>query len=569
MRTFVREDYFALLYDQIEKIKQQSKGGDIKLRVIGRKLEEKDGKQVAMLEVDISGFAVIRGWQLLASIHHTNRGNVIELFVDVPKEVYTQWYSLPSNCDHCGVNRRRNTTYIVRNIATDELLQIGESCLVKYNGGKRVDETVAIKKILGLVSSDKLEALYRRRPAPVYYVPDIIAGYILNSSVYQMGSFQRLIPEQLTFINDMEKWVDGLDDNVVAYHNMKVLLHKDFVRATLYDDVCNIVKSYKYALDAPRREAEAKRRMVEEEVQRQRRLEQERNQLMEQHQEFLNTTRGRLAVLEELIANGGLKARLSEFIGEVGDKVSVDICELRLSDVESSEYGGHYGTFTFIDINGNTILWITSVEKFSDKLREMGLLENVQPNKWFAIPLKLSGTVKRCFKKNGSQVTSLKNCRVKKGDLGCKIAPKGETLVAGGTILENLKLAQDILSKALTFEGYDSLLRIQSQQDRVGKCLYEVDSEVCTNVVGIRVDEDRYSRLGYILTDSGGNLYLIRVYNDLFRDLCLLPLGKLNTPLSGGYKLSGKVHTYLSRRDNGFEVRITELWYGKVEKVGV
>jgi hypothetical protein len=38
------------------------------------------------------------------------------------------------HCDHCGTKRNRNRLYIIRNNATDELLQIGHNCIELYTG---------------------------------------------------------------------------------------------------------------------------------------------------------------------------------------------------------------------------------------------------------------------------------------------------------------------------------------------------------------------------------------------------------------------------------------------------
>ena len=566
MRTLVREDYFAILYDAVEKIREESKGGDIKLQIVGRRIKEIGNKPVAMLEIELTGYAIIRGWQLIACLRHTNRGNVIELFVDVPREIYTQWYTIPPRCDHCGVDRKRNVTYIVRNIATDSLMQVGESCLVKYNGGRNINDTVAIKRALGLLSPERLESLYHRKPAPVFYIPDIVAGYVLGLSHYSMGVCNKLNASQTEFIANMEKWVESLDDSIVENHNMKVLAQKDFVRKELYADVCKIVDAYKYALDAPRREANERLKQQRRLEQERERLEQEREQLVAEHSNFRKkATEGYKTLESKATTSDAQRRQVSEFLGAVDDKVSTDTLKLRITDVAESMYGGDYGKVTFVDVKGNVILWCTSVDKLIDKLKALGVAE-VPTDTWIDIPLKLSGIVKSCFYggAGGKKITRLKNCKLKKGTVTEPIY--SEDCISSNDISENLKLARSILSQTETVDGYKNLLDTQLKDDYQSKCPYEIDSDVCIDVVSIRETDERFGRRSYILKDTFSNLYIIRVHNDLFNDLCILPLGKIDTPLIDGYKLKGKVHTYLTHYENNKEIKMTELWYGKVEK---
>ena len=48
-----------------------------------------------------------------------------------------------NDCDHCGYNRRRKQTYVLYEVATGELRQIGSTCLTDYTGAGNNPERIA------------------------------------------------------------------------------------------------------------------------------------------------------------------------------------------------------------------------------------------------------------------------------------------------------------------------------------------------------------------------------------------------------------------------------------------
>ena len=76
----------------------------------------------------------LNGWEFLASLEHGPNGNNIR-YVPGKEDIRVKQYANASNsCDFCNSARDRNNTYIVRNIETGELKQVGGQCLQKYIG---------------------------------------------------------------------------------------------------------------------------------------------------------------------------------------------------------------------------------------------------------------------------------------------------------------------------------------------------------------------------------------------------------------------------------------------------
>lgn len=87
---------------------------------------------------------MLAGWQFVGTLEHLEAGTLLKKVPVFEGEVDLTAYrnSTPDNCDHCHQLRRRNFTYVVRNVETGELKQVGSSCLKDFLGHNS-PETVA------------------------------------------------------------------------------------------------------------------------------------------------------------------------------------------------------------------------------------------------------------------------------------------------------------------------------------------------------------------------------------------------------------------------------------------
>lgn len=84
--------------------------------------------------IEAEGKAVLNDWVFVASVQHTEKGNIINstgCSIEVPERYYT---SEPI-CEHCNSKRARKDTYIVMNQVTGEFKQVGKSCLKDFTQG--------------------------------------------------------------------------------------------------------------------------------------------------------------------------------------------------------------------------------------------------------------------------------------------------------------------------------------------------------------------------------------------------------------------------------------------------
>jgi len=91
--------------------------------------------------VEAEGVAEINGWKFVASVEHTDKGNIISKACDV--EVPSEYYTTTPICEHCRSRRYRKDTFIVVNTETGEFKQVGRSCLCDYTHGMSAEAVAA------------------------------------------------------------------------------------------------------------------------------------------------------------------------------------------------------------------------------------------------------------------------------------------------------------------------------------------------------------------------------------------------------------------------------------------
>ena len=83
--------------------------------------------------VSISGeYPAINGWKCIAKIDHRDGVNIIAIHDEIDVQKYRD---RKPTCDHCGHNKIKVQSYLIQNIESGELLQIGKTCIKDYIKG--------------------------------------------------------------------------------------------------------------------------------------------------------------------------------------------------------------------------------------------------------------------------------------------------------------------------------------------------------------------------------------------------------------------------------------------------
>lgn len=144
----IYEENWPRLEKRLKAISKKCKtyGTEFHFRKVGEEIKpftDEDGKQINLkfFVVEASGVAQIAGWEFAGTIEHTANGNIITGYTE--ETLPERFFTAPCQCEHCKSKRRRNNTYIVKNIETGEYKQVGKSCLRDYTNGLSAEAVTA------------------------------------------------------------------------------------------------------------------------------------------------------------------------------------------------------------------------------------------------------------------------------------------------------------------------------------------------------------------------------------------------------------------------------------------
>ena len=102
--------------------------------------------------VTVSGVAPkLNGWAIAAVIEHTEGGNILRAVPPFSTESFDiKFRTSAPICDHCGYDRRRKDTYIVRN-DDGRQAQVGRTCLKDFTGHKSPEAVASWAEIISML----------------------------------------------------------------------------------------------------------------------------------------------------------------------------------------------------------------------------------------------------------------------------------------------------------------------------------------------------------------------------------------------------------------------------------
>ena len=106
---------------------------------------------------------VLAGWALAAIVEHRDGATNVRAVNEVgarlePEAFRTAW------CEHCGLRRRRKATFVVVQVDSGELRQVGSGCLRDFLGGHDPERACRQSEYLALARDELKSAENRTRP---------------------------------------------------------------------------------------------------------------------------------------------------------------------------------------------------------------------------------------------------------------------------------------------------------------------------------------------------------------------------------------------------------------------
>lgn len=283
---------------------------------------------VEVQDVSIDGDVIACGvYTLLARLEHMDGGNVVTLYNGA--EMRPEWASMPARCQHCGGAHGQKKTFILSD-AHGNFVQVGSTCLHDFSGLDPQLVGILHDMRAALLLEDVSARDFSARPVdPVFNTVDALAhavrvlrlqGYVRsgehgeNRAIIRdaMRANERASAVDVARAQDMAAYIANMDDASACAAGLSD------VRALVLSRYC-AARHMGYVAFAP----VAYARHIERENER------------------------------------AAARSASEYIGSVGERVTLDIAS---ADVITT-IPGQYGVTTvykLVDVSGNVCIWFAS-----------------------------------------------------------------------------------------------------------------------------------------------------------------------------------------------------------------
>lgn len=377
-------------------------GVDFVYRMTGaeeyREVKDPDGEKhhLRYVEVEAEGKAQMNDWMWLASVEHTEKGNLIHSPRDIT--IPEKYYTSGGYCEHCNSNRARRYLYLVGNVKTHEVRQVGRTCVKDYTHGLNADMIALCASMM-----DEFEEYEERLPsfgfgfgAYEYYDAEQVTR-VMFETVRLFGYVPRGREDRL-----------ATADRAEAYLNVKGGNHRYFFSRKEYIEAKQEME--KAGFDANSAQATEKTKAALAWI-----MEQDGSrsawthnlqtlvQLGQIKQEHFGIMASLIPAYEKSVAREAErkakaeKTANSKHVGEVGERVTVEVESTEIVTSWETDYGMVH-LVRFIGNDGNVFMWrASSLNALPDDFAEIKTIK---------------GTVKSHDEFRGVKQTFLSRCKV-------------------------------------------------------------------------------------------------------------------------------------------------------------
>ena len=357
-RYYIWEGYMDDLMKKVKSIKRKCDryGCDFHFAQVGEEIREvKDFTHrdpltnkptlvnCKFIICEAEGTAIVNGWEFVASVEHTEKGNIFsKAMIDV--EIPERYRNSDTYCEHCNSHRHRTGTFIIRNTETGEFKQVGRNCLADYTRGMSASFAAYMASLKTIFAEEENKPLgggwgwYQRYFGTkefLRFTAETIRHYGFSKSSDSTSTKSRVLDffnvangntaywkqeeidrirremkrvgfnpdseEAQEMVNSALEWLDKQEEKNDYMHNLKVVTSLDYVNPNRFGLLISLFPTWNREL-----EKEAQRKSEEE------------------------------------------KGKASEFVGNVGDRVTVNVDSIKCITSWESCYNGYSTTTTYV-----------------------------------------------------------------------------------------------------------------------------------------------------------------------------------------------------------------------------
>lgn len=284
---------YAATVAKIAKINEraQAKGFTGSLEVIGTREERTTFDSLTGFEVTevvystrVTGTAPsYGGYVFLARIDRVGESFVIS---SAPGVDHVERSTVrPGECDHCGFNRQRNSTYLVRNEITGEIVNVGSTCIKDFlgwnasvtffsdsdmqveQGGFYAAREYSVDTILALAVAAIKAFGWRPASFEGTVTRDFVARALMSTRLSEIekaeiATLRSHVEEATTMVEDIKAYIlsDDFNGQSTYVENLKVLVAAESVSARQFGMLVSAPNAYLRSLEkaAEKKAAQAK-----------------------------------------------------------------------------------------------------------------------------------------------------------------------------------------------------------------------------------------------------------------------------------------------------------------------
>lgn len=363
-----------------------------------REVKDPDGEKhnLRYVEVEAEGKAQMGDWMWLASVEHTEKGNLIHSPKDIA--IPEKYYTSGGYCEHCNSNRARRYLYLVKNVNTGDVRQVGRSCLRDYTHGLNADMVALCTSMM-----DEFEEAEERMPG---------FGFGFGSyEYYEVEQVTRVICETIRHFGYVprgpeDNWATA--DRAEAYLNVLLGHTRYFYKYEQFLAAKTEMEKVGFNAESAQATADAKAALAWI-------MEQDASRSAWTHNlqtlvQLGEINRGHYGIMASLIPawNKSLvreaerkakeaAVKHSKHVGEVGERITFEVASTDIVTSWETDYGMVW-LVKFVSKDGNVFMWrASSLNALPDDFGEIKAIK---------------GTVKSHDEFRGIKQTFLSRCKV-------------------------------------------------------------------------------------------------------------------------------------------------------------
>lgn len=348
------------------------------------------------VEVEAEGKAQMNDWVWLASVEHTEKGNLIHSPRDIA--IPEKYYTSGGYCEHCNSDRQRKYLFLVGNVKTHEVRQVGRTCIKDYTHGLDANMIALVQSMAA-----EFEETEERMPGfgfgfgdYEYYDAEMVTRFMCET-IRHFGYVPNGQREQISTSSRAE-----------AYMNVALGHVRYFYERKRFDETKQEMEKVGFNADSEQATAEAKAALDWIMAQDASRSSWTHNlQTLIQLGEIKRGHFGIMASLlpawnKSLAREAERKAKAektahSKHVGEVGERITFDVDSTEIVTSWETDYGMVW-LVKFVSKDGNVFMWrASSLNALPDDFSEIKAIK---------------GTVKSHDEFRGVKQTFISRCKV-------------------------------------------------------------------------------------------------------------------------------------------------------------